>query len=153
MEYVLLQCVKEKSKLRVKMISSQPFIKGINCQFPRNIREEGKYYVVKSGLITLKKNFYSAMQKDAVVCSTFDMEEIKKYINDMAATNNKINPTVIYGDDDDYGCVMCLGDEKDIVFAPCGHFITCNGCSKLCQKCPLCGVKVLDLLKREEIAD
>lgn len=153
MEYVLLQCVKEKSKLRVKMISSQPFIKGINCQFPRNIREEGKYYVVKSGSIALKKNFYSAMQKDSVVCSTFDMEEIKKYINEVAATNNKINPTVIYGDDDDFGCVMCLGDDKDIIFAPCGHFITCDSCSKLCQKCPLCNVKITGLLQRDEIAD
>jgi hypothetical protein len=54
MSYVLLQCVKEKSKLRVKMISSSPFIKGVNCQFPRDIRQEGMYYVVKSEGVKLQ---------------------------------------------------------------------------------------------------
>jgi len=34
-QYVLLQCKKLGGKLKVKMMSSQPFIKGFNCQFPR----------------------------------------------------------------------------------------------------------------------
>jgi hypothetical protein len=87
MDYVLLQCVKEKGKLRVKMISSQPFIKGINCQFPRNIRLDGMYYIVKSTDITLKGKFYSAMGKNIIVCSTFDMNEVKIYINNLFDAN------------------------------------------------------------------
>ena len=153
MEYVLLQCVKEKGKLRVKMISSQPFIKGINCQFPRNIREEGMYYVLKSSSISLKKNFYSAMQKDSIVCKTFDLNEIKKYIQGILGTGEKIKPAVIYGDDEDTECVICLYDTKSIVFSPCGHYITCAGCAGSCKKCPLCNANIVCKLDRTEIAD
>ncbi len=153
MEYVLLQCVKEKGKLRVKMISSQPFIKGINCQFPRNIREEGMYYVLKSTSISLKKNFYSAMQKDSIVCKTFDMNQIKKYIDGILGAGEKIKPAVIYGDDEDTECVICLYDTKSVVFSPCGHYITCEGCSANCKKCPLCTANIVCKLNRNEIAD
>jgi hypothetical protein len=151
MEYVLLQCVKEKGKLRVKMLSSQPFIKGINCQFPRNIRKQGLYYVVKSKDIHLKKNFYSAMQKGIIVCETFDLNEIKQYIDGIAATDKKIKPATIYGDDDGSECVVCMCDAKDSVFSPCGHFIACGECAATCSKCPLCMAKILCIMKRKEI--
>src|SRR5690554_3098647 len=127
MSYVLLQCVKEKYKLRVKMISSHPFIKGINCQFPRNIRQEGMYYIVKSEGDKLKENLYSTMSKDIIVCKTFNIEEVKKYINKLGTTE-KIKPQVIFGDDDESDCVICMGEKKECVYSPCGHFITCKGC-------------------------
>lgn len=152
MSYVLLQCVKEKSKLKVKMLSSQPFIKGINCQFPRQIREEGKYYVVKSEAIKLKGNFYSAMQKDIIVCQTFDMNEIKKYINDLVATE-KVKPLQIFGEDDDKECVICMSEEKNSVFSPCGHYMTCGSCATKCKICPICRAKVVSILRRDEIGE
>lgn len=152
MSYVLLQCVKEKSKLRVKMISSHPFIKGINCQFPRNIRQEGMYYIVKSEGVKLKENFYSAMSKDIIVCKTFDIEEVKKYINNLGTTE-KIKPQVIFGDDDESDCVICMGEKKECVYSPCGHFITCKGCSVRVDKCPICREKIVCILNRNEIAD
>jgi hypothetical protein len=149
--YVLLQCVKQGSKLRVKMMSSQPFIKGINCQFPRNIRKEGMYYIVKSDAIKLKGKFYSAMGKDTIACQTFNMEEVKKYINGLGAT---IKPQIIFGDgDDDNECAICMGEKKECVFSPCGHFMTCSGCSTMFPLCPICRAKIVCVLKRSEIKD
>jgi len=155
MSYVLLKCVKQKSKLRVQMMSSAPFIKGINCQFPRDIREEGMYYVVKAEGIKLKGTFYTAMQKDIVVCKTFDLNEIKKYINDLNSLDktNNIRPATIFGEDDDSECVICLNEVKDTVFAPCGHYMTCSICSAKCSKCPICRGVIISILKRNEIAD
>jgi hypothetical protein len=153
MDYVLLQCIKEKGKLRVKMISSQPFIKGINCQFPRDIRTEGMYYIVKSPDITLRGKFYSAMGKNIIVCSTFDINEVKVYVNNLFGANEKIKPARIFGDDDGSECVVCMYDAKDSIFSPCGHFITCGDCALMCKKCPLCAKNVTCILNRNEIAD
>lgn len=151
MSYVLLKCVKEGSRLRVKMMSSAPFIKGINCQFPRNIRQEGLYYVLKSEDISLKTNFYSAMGKNIIIHQTFNIEEIKNYINDLDNTDNKIKPRVIFGDDEEPECIVCLTENKTIVFSPCGHYCCCSDCSKQCKKCPLCRGNILSMLNRSEI--
>ena len=108
MDYVLLQCKKVGGKLKVKMMSSQPFIKGYNCQFPKDIRQENMYYIVKSSSIRLKGTFYSAMAKDIVVCKTFDFEEIKKYINSLSLEDKKIKPTTIFGESFANGGVKAL---------------------------------------------
>lgn len=151
MSYVLLQCVKEKGKLRVKMISSQPFIKGINCQFPRNIRQEGMYYVVKSENIKLKGVYYSAMGKDIITCATMNIDEVKRYITNL---DGGIVPKIIFGDGDgDNECIICMDNEKNTVFSPCGHYMTCHECSTQFTQCPICRAKISHTLNRNEIAD
>ena len=153
MEYVLLQCVTEKKKLRVKMLSSQPFIKGCNCQFPRDIRQEGLYFVVKSSGIALRTNFYTMLKKDNIVLMTFDLNEVKKYIDDLGLDKVKM---IIYGDDDDdMQCSICMDDEKEksMIFVNCGHFIACDTCAPLFKKCPMCNAAIVSLLKRTDIAD
>jgi hypothetical protein len=153
MSYVLLKCVKEGRNLRVKMISSAPFSKGLNCQFPRDIREEGLYFVVKSEGVKLLNNFYRVMDKDMIVCKTFDINVVKQYINDLSISDTviKIKPAVIFGEDDEPECVICLTEIKTTVFSPCGHYITCNECSIRCKTCPMCRGNIVSMLKRSEI--
>lgn len=148
MEYVLLQCVKKGSKLKVQMVSSAPFTKGVNCQFPRDIRNEGMYYVVRSDAVKLRSTFYSVMQRDAIVCMTYNMEEIKNYINALGET---VKPAVIYGDDDGLECVICLSQQKEAVFAPCGHYMTCQDCARQCKTCPICRSPIRGILNRSEL--
>ena len=151
MSYVLLRCVKEGSRLRVKMMSSAPFIKGANCQFPRNIRQEGLYYVLRSEDVTLKNNFYSAMQKNSIICQTFNFEEVKKYINDLGTTNNQLKPKIIFGEDEEPECIICFSELKTIVFSPCGHYSVCQACATRCDKCPICRGSIVSKLRRDEI--
>lgn len=35
-------------------------------------------------------------------------------------------------------CVMCLDQNVEIVFLPCGHFCSCSSCSQRCRTCPIC---------------
>lgn len=149
MSYVLLQCKKIGGKLKVKMMSSQPFIKGFNCQFPRAIRQEDMYYIVKASDITLKGSFYSAMQKNIIIYQTFDIEEVKKYIVNLG--DDKIKPKSIFGEDDEPECVICYSEAKDTVFAPCGHYMTCNSCAKTCKDCPICRSPISHLLSIKEM--
>lgn len=151
MDYVLLQCKKVGGKLKVKMMSSQPFIKGFNCQFPRAIRQENMYYIVKASDITLKGSFYSAMGKNIILCQTFDVEEVKKYITNLGLEDAKIKPKTIFGEDDDNECVICYCEAKDTVFAPCGHYMTCNGCAKSCKICPVCRTPITHTLSIKEM--
>jgi hypothetical protein len=151
MDYVLLQCKEVSGKLKVKMMSSQPFIKGFNCQFPRNIRFKDMYYVVKSSGIKLKGSFYSAMMKDIIVCQTYDIEEIKKYINTLNLEDKKIKPTTIFGDDEETECIICMSNEKNSIFSPCGHYMTCRSCANQCKNCPICRSNITCILSIDEM--
>ncbi|KAG8230531.1 hypothetical protein J437_LFUL011533 [Ladona fulva] len=35
-------------------------------------------------------------------------------------------------------CIVCMNIEVRVVFAPCGHLITCSDCSIRMNQCPLC---------------
>jgi hypothetical protein len=146
--YVLLKCVKEGSKLRVKMMSSAPFVKGSNCQFPRAVREEGTYYVVRAEKVKFKGNFYTAMSSDAIVCQTKSEDEVRRYIGSLDA---KVRVGTIFGDDDESECVVCMSATKDSVFANCGHFVCCAGCAAQCKLCPMCRGAIASILKRSEV--
>jgi len=146
MDFVLLQCKKIGTKLKVVMMSSQPFIKGFYCQFPRNIREADMYYVIKATDIKLNGTFYSAMKKNIILYQTFDIEEVKKYIGGLSIGDEKVKPKTIFGDDDNSECVICFSQPKDTVFAPCGHYMTCSGCAEACKCCPICRGAVSHLL-------
>lgn len=146
--YVLLQCVNEGNKLRVKMMSSFPYIKGKNCQFPRSIRVEGMYYVVKSEHIKLQSSsFYSMRKEDNIVVSTMNFSEIQSFF-----AEEKIDSYKIYGDDDDNECIVCLSDLKTEVFIPCGHYVCCKTCSIQCKTCPMCRSKVGSIINRNNIS-
>jgi hypothetical protein len=134
MSVVLLQCVKEGAKLRVKILSSSPFIQGYNCQFPRNLREEGRYFVVKTTGVKLRGNFYTVKASE-IVCQTFNRADIDVYLSD---NQTQTKPSTIYGDETTTECIICMVADKDTVCAPCGHYMTCSACSNRCTMCPMC---------------
>ena len=39
-------------------------------------------------------------------------------------------------------CSLCCDEERDILFLPCSHLITCEKCAFKLQKCPNCRVKI-----------
>jgi len=56
---VILECVKEGAKLRVRVVSPG-YNKSFNCQFPRNIRVEGARYIVDEVREVQGGGFYRA---------------------------------------------------------------------------------------------
>jgi hypothetical protein len=121
---VTLICVKEGSRLRVKILSDG-YIKNANCQFPRSIREEGAIYHVDSEYVNLHTSrgryFYS----------------VKKLSEITIVSNHPINLT-IYENEEETECVICVSSLKDTVFVPCGHYYCCSSCSQQLDKCPIC---------------
>ena len=147
MEYVEFICIKEGSKLRIKILSPG-YLAYANCQFPRDIRIEGLKYKVKSDdikLITARGRwFYSVKKKDSI-------EILNLLQNDLQNDLPKHHNLQIYEDKEDVDCSICMIDHKNIVFYPCGHYHACSNCAKLVNNCPMCMKKIENRIDRSLI--
>jgi hypothetical protein len=138
--HVELQCVKQGSKLRVRILSPG-YYHDANCQFPRDLRIEGRHYRVSPhniSLITSRgKYYYSITSRSAI-------EVIE-------AGNINLDNLKIYEDSETSDCAICMALPKDSVMYPCGHFYTCGECSKKLEICPICRQKVTQVIAKANI--
>ena len=127
-EYVHFRCVKEGSRLRVKIISSG-YNHDANCQFPKKIRVEGREFTAPKDDVTFTRGsrgtlWYKVRKASIVILS---------------------NTQKIFEVDDEPECCICFDEIKRIVFIPCGHFCICNSCAKhINDKCPICRTDIID---------
>jgi hypothetical protein len=146
MSKIILQCVKQGSKLRIRFHSfineegkeyTNVYSNAYNCQFPRAIRKEGCYYEVGAHDISLvdrgsSQAFYSVKAANIRVLN----EAPKKFDAVDSLVDLKTFAVV--------ECVICMGAVPDQVFLPCGHICTCTGCyedfkhQSRAPVCPLC---------------
>ena len=141
---VRLKCIKEGNKLRVRIISPG-YNPNANCQFPRAIRQEGREYTVPSSAITFSEGpnlkFFYRVKKKSISIVVNANTTVKK----------------VYGDEDiDTDCVVCMFIEKDVVFAPCGHYCCCDSCATNIHKsrksiCPMCRAAIIQIVRRDQI--
>jgi hypothetical protein len=130
---VRLKCVKIGSKLRVRIVTPGYFTNA-NCQFPKDLRVEGRLYDVDVNavnLVTRNKNFYSITKKSAIKIVS-DIDSLTESFAD-----TKINIKV-YEDNASDDCAICMTNEKCMIIVPCGHYYTCATCTALIKKCPIC---------------
>lgn len=128
METVNLICIKVNNKLRVR-ITSNGYKSNCNCQFPRKLRVEGRRYVVpieNVNLVNLRGTYYYRISSKDI-----------KIIDD-------VDNLTVFGStqEEDMDCAICMDNQKDTVFGPCGHFNCCRTCAdhilKTTSKCPIC---------------
>jgi len=149
-DQIRLRCTKIGSKLRVRIISSG-YNHSANTQFPRNIRAEGREYLVPASDISFTENarhkfFYRVKKSNITIVESSCLGSV--VLGDPATANI----SKIYGDeDDDKDCCVCLTNEKDVVFSPCGHYCTCVTCSMKLKKCPICRGNIQQIVKRDQL--
>ncbi len=144
-DIVYLECVKDGSKLRVRIIS-RGFHNDLNCQFPRAIRKEGRKYSVPHYAVDLieKANakFFYRIDKNCITI----IEHI-----DVSTTI----PAKIFEDASTQECIVCLAGIKDIIFANCGHYVCCTDCATRIfisnKKCPMCRASIYALVTKDQI--
>lgn len=44
-------------------------------------------------------------------------------------------------------CKVCMDNDINIVFIPCGHLATCQKCSESLLKCPICCASIVQKIK------
>jgi hypothetical protein len=149
-DIVYLHCIKLGSKLRVRIISPG-YHNEANCQFPRNIREPGRYYSVPKSDVSFVKGprgkFFYRVNKQNIrtVCPTVLPNEITKHCESEAKSERKI--VRIYESGGGI-CLVCMENPYDVVLIPCGHYCLCSVCAyKLFKsgKCPLCRGNIEDV--------
>lgn len=128
-----LECISESNgKLRMR-ITSNGYFNDANCQCSRDIRIPGAKYTIPRENITLRtsKNgkYYYHLGKN--------IERI-----------TEINMTVFSEPDPD--CVICGECERQVVYAPCGHYNSCRDCATKWKNqsgtCPMCRTKLTSLV-------
>lgn len=143
MVLVLLKCIKVGNRLRVR-ITQEGYDPEANCSFPKAIRIEGREYLVPSEDIKFnedsRKKFYFYINKKNIT------------IVDRATEPNM----TIYSDESNNECCICLCENKDTVFYPCGHYYCCNECANKLQRsdrplCPICRADITRIVNRSEL--
>ena len=142
-----LRCVKEGSRLRVKIISPG-YSPEANCQFPKAIREEGREYTSPASDVSLcdtrGKFFYRVKKHNIKVIDSTEGEV-------------DISNLQVFGDKNMAECAICMTDtdmNPDIVFvilAPCGHYCSCNECAVKLKNCPMCRANISQIVTRDQL--
>ena len=134
-------CVKEGRDLRIRIVSPG-YLPGANCQFPRGIRREGGRYSSPASAVKTRRSpkgtyFYSvtASAVREVAPSALDLSGVKVFADEAPE------------------CAICMDAPKTLVFVPCGHFCSCEGCfPSLKRKCPMCRAAIDVAVDRSQIA-
>ena len=133
MSYVILKCVSQDSKLRIRFhayendgeSTENAYDNTYNCKFPRSIRMEGKFYRVPAcdiSLVNRRTPFYSVKRKNIQI------------LDDYVVAPEKIFTLE--------SCVICFDATPCVTFVPCGHRVCCQVCYDIYKNskndCPLC---------------
>ena len=163
---IILKCVREHSKLRIKFYCFiddngkeyyNLYNNDYNCKFPKDIRKDGQYYEVGPNDISLSNTgvspFYNIKKNSIKVIDSPEITAIKNNIGDLKIF-------------DISECVICMTEISSVIFIPCAHRCTCEGCYNQLKKtkssvgCPICRrtinstiVKPIEVVIGEEVAD
>lgn len=138
-EVVRYKCIKVGSRLRVR-VTSPGYNHNANCQFPRDIREDGREYTTSVSALkfsqTRGKFFYKVTRKI-----------------DVTVIVETTLPQKIYEKAED--CVVCFDHSPQTIFYECGHFVCCAKCSEAIftttKKCPMCRANIKRLVMEIEL--
>lgn len=155
---IILQCVKAKSKLRIRFHSftdsdgktyGNVYDNSLNCMFPKDIRREGVFYEISGDELELvhrpgAKPFYRV---NASWIKVLTPEESPT--TSAASASASATPIKIYEIQE---CVVCMCEDSSEVLVPCGHKCMCNGCAlqifRSTRKCPICRKQVNSMLNQ-----
>ena len=149
---IILECIKEKNKLRIRFNSfidsegkvfTNVYNNMYNCQFPKDIRENGRFYEINDNdmiIVDSKTPFYKIKKNNIRILTD---EEAKVYqcnsTNKIPQNTVDISQLKIF---DVAECVVCLSVSSSVIFIPCAHMCVCNDCyigiKKTKNCCPLC---------------
>jgi Zinc finger, C3HC4 type (RING finger) len=159
-------CVAEGSRLRVRVITPG-YQNGINCQFPRAIREEGGVYWAPASAVTLARQgahgtfFYrvtgSRVQRGLPPAHAHAHHGAAAIASGASTGLSKeaLQAMRVFGDDDQFtDCVVCMDRIRAVVLVPCGHFNLCAECAHQMQmtsaQCPMCRGSFTAFVSRDQ---
>lgn len=172
-EKVTLQCVRERGKLRIRFHSytnaegkcyTNVYNNNYNCQFPKDIRNEGWFYEIgredlvlvpgvgKQPFYRVKKNNIKVLRNSGPNATEVhpDPSSVSSLITPVMNRQQPKKPEQVFEVSE---CVICLEGIPNQIFIPCAHLCTCEGCYQQLKKakpsCPLCRRTVVSAILNE----
>eukprot|EP00316_Scyphosphaera_apsteinii_P017255 CAMPEP_0119325442 /NCGR_PEP_ID=MMETSP1333-20130426/65823_1 /TAXON_ID=418940 /ORGANISM="Scyphosphaera apsteinii, Strain RCC1455" /LENGTH=187 /DNA_ID=CAMNT_0007333427 /DNA_START=16 /DNA_END=575 /DNA_ORIENTATION=+ len=75
---------------------------------------------------------------DDMALSSMSVPELRTLEAHLSESLTKVQHYLERESDERRLCIICMEREKEIVFIPCAHFITCSRCAERCTRCPKC---------------
>lgn len=140
MSKIILKCITVRKKLRIRFenfvdeegkIFSNVYNTRLNCKFPRNLREDGRFYEIGPNDLTLvsragAKPFYQVSVANIKIIADPNIDALIKNIKVFEITE----------------CVVCMSDNSTEILVPCGHRCMCKTCCdqllNVKKQCPIC---------------
>jgi hypothetical protein len=95
------------------------------------IRYTGIHTQEKESPVSIQSQFVFDESVSLIKLQKTIREEVKKLTEEIEAMKQKV-------DRHETLCIICLRNQKNCVFLPCGHLYTCMKCSKDLITCPIC---------------
>lgn len=83
-------------------------------------------------------NHYNINENEVLQAFQDSLRKYNKPKNNKQPSKTKIDPEPKHIESFDKNCVVCLDNEREYIYVPCGHFVTCSVCVKKINKCPIC---------------
>lgn len=146
---IRLRCISEGGRLRIKILS-KGFSHEANCQFPKNIRLEGREFLVPrediSMVETRGKFFYRIKKNRIQIC------EIDGVVGIDASGLKDLR---VFEDPELTDCVVCMEDKDPVagfmIYVPCGHACACRKCSDRLKDCPMCRTPISQKITKSQL--
>ncbi|XP_057850218.1 E3 ubiquitin-protein ligase SP1 isoform X2 [Cryptomeria japonica] len=107
----------------------------------------GVYLITKHAIRhILEKRRRRALQRRVMEAAAQRLEQ-KKQESDQSQTGSQHDNDVKKDNHMQDMCVICLEQEYNAVFVPCGHMCCCTSCSSHLSSCPLCRRRIQQVVK------
>lgn len=75
-------------------------------------------------------------------CPQVQAEKLDQQLTKEAAESDKLERLVEERILEAVTCIICVDNQMDTMFLPCGHIAACRQCAEKCDRCPLCRAKL-----------
>jgi len=160
---IILQCVMASRKLRIRFhcyvneegkTFMNVYNNDYNCQFPKDIREEGRFYAIDDSCMSLVNDlrrapFYKVNKSNIRVLTP---EEAILYGGGPASASAALPDISSLSLFEVSECVICFAEPSSIILIPCAHLALCGSCyagvKKCNNKCPLCRKAITTIIEK-----
>jgi len=73
------------------------------------------------------------------------VKHLQQLLKEFATDNFKLKSNLT-NEKEKYMCNICFENAKNVIIAPCYHFVSCKTCSKRLETCPICRSEIEHVL-------
>ena len=113
-----------------------------SCEF---VKEKFSMDLVESsefGILVAVKSYSFVLVRSIINLFGIFWDHFQFADSSKALVRNPISTKEDSNSSDKTICTLCCDEERDILFLPCSHLITCKKCAFKLQTCPNCRVKI-----------